>query len=314
MTRFDFNKWVIPAAFAAIYLIWGSTYGAIAVAIETMPPFLMTGVRFTAAGCLLYGFLRLRGARSGSRRQWRSAAIVGAAFLLVGNGVVVTAEQHVDSGFVALVATTVPMWTALFDWLLFGGQRPSGLTVLGLVLGAIGMVLLVGGVELDREAAWATALLLLSTMVWAVGSLYAKGAPRHESALASAGQQMIAGGLMLTLAGLLFGEPATVEVTSFSVESLLAFAYLVFFGAIVGLGAYVFLLTRVPAAAVATHAFVNPVVAVWLGWALLGEQVAGRQLLAAPLVVLAVVLVVVGSRKRSPQKMTALIVGARRRE
>lgn len=314
MTNIDTKKWAVPAAFVAIYLIWGSTYGAITVAIATMPPLLMAGARFTLAGALLYGCLRWRGAEAGTTEQWRAAAVMGAALLLVGNGVVVFAEQHVASGFVALLATTVPMWTTLFDWLLFDGERPGAMTALGLGLGAAAMVLLVGAVPLDEEATWATAALLVSAMVWALGSLYARRAPRHASALASAGQQMIAGGLMLTVTGLLFGELPAVDVTRFSGASLLAFAYLVVFGAIVALGAYVTLLTRVPAAAVATHAFVNPIVAVGIGWALLGEQVVGRQLLAAPLVVLAVVLVVLGSSKRSPREVTALIVGWRRRE
>jgi drug/metabolite transporter (DMT)-like permease len=266
-------------AFAAVYLIWGSTYVAIKFAIETMPPFLMAGVRFTIAGAILTGWFLLRRTTPWPPlREWRSAFIVGGLLLLGGNGLICWAELTVPSGVAALLVATVPLWMAVLDWLFFRGPRPTVRMTLGIVIGLLGVLVLVNPSTLLDEpiAPLGGAAILLACVSWAVGSLYGRRAPLPRAVLLATGMEMLCGGLLLVAAALLRGEGGSVNLAAISVKSLLAFAYLIVFGALVGYVAYIWLLNHVSAAAVSTYAYVNPVVAVVLGWALAEEELGPR--------------------------------------
>lgn len=280
------------AAFAAVYLIWGSTYLAIRYAIETLPPFGMAGVRFVIAGALLYGWLRLRGVAAPTRPQWRTAAIIGALLLLGGNGAVVWAEQRIPSGVAALLVAGVPIWMVVLEWLRPGGTRPGRWVVGGLVLGSAGLVLLVGpgevlgGGHIDPLGALA---VVGGSFAWAVGSVYSRSAQLPDSPLLATGMEMLTGGAFLLLAGVATGE--TVDFGAVSTRSLLALLYLIGFGSLVAFTAYIWLLRATTPAKASTYAYVNPVVAVGLGWALAGEPLTARIAVAAAIIVGAVALI-----------------------
>ncbi len=287
-------------AFAAVYVLWGSTYLAIRVAIETLPPFLMAGTRFLAAGAVLFIWARLRGAAAPTARQWLAAVLAGGLMLGVGNGGVVWAEQSVPSGLAAVLVATVPVWVALADWLRPGGVRPTVPALVGLVLGLAGVAWLAGpGMRGGADGSTAGAVaLILASVSWSVGSVYARHAPKPPSPLMGAAAQMFGGGCFLSLGGLLAGEVGRFDPGRVTAASLLAVGYLFVFGSLVAYTAFSWLLRQVRPTLVATYAFVNPVVAVFLGWALAGERLPAEALLAGGAVVLSVALVVVGSRGR----------------
>jgi drug/metabolite transporter (DMT)-like permease len=276
----------ILAAFAAVYLIWGSTYLTIRIAIETLPPLLMAGTRFLLAGVILYAISRRPGIRKErlTLAQWRAALVIGACLLFAGNGAVTWGEQYVASGLVALIVATVPLWVAVFGP-LFGAKRIGRLEVAGIAVGLVGVGLLLRpGGSVHPQAL----LVVGSSMLWAVGSLYAGRAPTPSSPVTAVGMEMIAGGLMLTIAGLASGELHAVHLENVSVASAIAFGYLTLVGAIVGYGAYIWLLRKVPAPAAATYAFVNPLVAVALGAIVLSEPITPATLVAGGLIIIAV--------------------------
>lgn len=284
----------VLVAFAAIYLIWGSTYLGIRIAIETLPPLLMAGMRFTVAGVLLYAGTTRDGTPRPTRRQWRAATIVGGLLLLGGNGLVTWAEERVASGLTALLVATVPLWMVLLDWAFLGGRRPAGRVALGLILGLVGIVLLVGPtnvVEGRRVDVAGAALVLLAALFWSVGSLYARRASLPEAPLLGTAMEMLAGGVLLILAAGLKGEWGQVRPAEVSLRSWLAFGYLTVLGSIVAFTAYTWLLRVTTPARVATYAYVNPVVAVFLGWTVGGEPLTAHTLLAAGIIVLAVVII-----------------------
>ncbi|HEX8386319.1 MAG TPA: EamA family transporter [Rubricoccaceae bacterium] len=285
------SRAALLAAFAALYVIWGSTYLAIRFAIETMPPFTMAGVRFLAAGAVLYAWSRARGASPPTRPQWKTAVVVGACLLLLGNGLVTWAELTVPSGVAALLVASVPMWMVVLDAVRPGGVRPRGAVVAGLALGLVGIVVLVGPVGFGGEPVDGLGALALcgAAFSWALGSVYQRSAPKADETLLNVGMQMLAGGVLLVLAGLAFGE--RLDVAAVSARSAGALAYLVFVGAIVGYSAYVWLLKVTTPAKAATYAYVNPVVAVVLGWAFAGEPLGWRVAGSAVAVVAAVVLI-----------------------
>ena len=287
----------VVAAFAAIYLIWGSTYLGIRIAIETLPPFLTAGLRFIIAGPLLYAWARRNGVSRPTGIQWRAAAIVGGLLLLGGNGLVTWGEERVPSGLAALLVATVPLWMVLLDWLFLRGGRPPGRVFLGLILGLAGIVLLIGPADLlgeHRVDLVGVAMLLLAALSWAIGSLYARRAPLPDAPLLGTSIEMIAGGVLLLLASGVKGEWVQVDLASVSLRSWLALAYLTLMGSIVAFTAYTWLLRVSTPTRVSTYAYVNPVVAVVLGWAIVGEVLTGQMLLAATVIVLAVVIITTG--------------------
>jgi drug/metabolite transporter (DMT)-like permease len=289
----------IIAALAAVYLIWGSTYLAIRFAVETLPPFLMAGVRFLVAGAVLYGWRRASGAARPSPAQWRAATVVGGLMLLGGNGGVVWAEQWIESGTAALIVATVPMWMVLLDWLRPDGRSPRPLVWAGIVVGLAGVGVLFGVPQNGEmyRAGWL--VLVLASVSWAVGSLFSRTALLPAPLMAT-GMQMLAGGGLLVVAAVVTGELQGLDPAAFSVRSLLALAYLIVFGALVGYSAYVWLLRVTTPAVASTYAYVNPVVAVILGWALAGEALTGRIVLASVVIVGGVALITRASRSPRP--------------
>jgi drug/metabolite transporter (DMT)-like permease len=287
-------RWRVAAALGTVYVIWGSTYLAIRFAIETMPPFLMAGVRFFIAGGALYIWMRWRGAPRPTRAQWGSAAIVGALLLLLGNGGVVWAEQLIPSGIAALLVGTVPLWMAVLDWARPGGTRPSLAVVVGLLFGFAGVALLIGPAQLaggSRVSLLGSAIVLVAAVCWASGSLYSRSSRLPSSPLMGTAIEMLAGGALLLLAGSATGELAQVHFNTISARSALGLAYLIVFGSLVGFTAYIWLLRAASPAIVSTYAYVNPVVAVLLGWTLAGEPLTPRTLLAAAIIVAGVVVI-----------------------
>jgi drug/metabolite transporter (DMT)-like permease len=296
------------AAFAAVYVIWGSTYLAIRFAIATLPPLLMAGARFFIAGAVLLLWSRLRSPASAPTRvDWRTGLVGGLLLLLGGNGGLVWAEQHVPSGIAALLVAMVPLWMVLLDWMRPTGSRPPGRVFAGLVLGLAGLTLLVGAEalqghrELDISGA---VVLVLASLSWAAGSLYTKHAPRASSGLNGAATQMIAGGVLLVLAAAFAGELTQTSLGHASSRSILSFLYLVTFGSLIGFTAYVYLLAHTSAAKAATYAYVNPVVAVLLGWTFANEPVTSRTLLAAA-VILAGVAIISAAPDDDPREIFA---------
>lgn len=287
----------IALALGTVYVIWGSTYLAILFAIETLPPFWMAGIRFLTSGALLYGWARWRGAPRPERIHWRSAALIGGLLLLGGNGGVVWSEQRLDSGFAALLVSTVPLWMVLFEWLRKGGTRPTLGVVAGLVLGFAGLVMLVRPGSGGGFDPFAIGVLLLACVSWAWGSLRSRHVRLPPSPVLATGMEMLAGGALLMVAGLLTGEAGRLDLAGASLKSGLALGYLVVFGAL-GFTAYIWLLRVTSPALVSTYAYVNPVVAVFLGWALAGEPLTGKTLGAAAVILTGVALITVFRNRR----------------
>jgi drug/metabolite transporter (DMT)-like permease len=300
------------ASYAAVYLIWGSTYLFISFADRTLPPFLMAGTRFVIAGALLYVWARLRHAARPSRVQWRSAGIVGLLLLVGGNGGVVFAEQFVPSSLVALLISTVPIWIAILDWTRPAGVRPTLSTGLGLVLGFVGVALLIG---LNSGAGSTSggsinplygSVVLLAAISWAAGSLYSRTAKMPDRPLLGNGMEMLAGGGILLVLGISTGELGQVHLHNISARSVLALGYLIVFGSLVAFTAYIWLLQHAPVTRVSTYAYVNPVVAVVLGWAFDHEQLTGRTILAAAIIVTGVAVITsFQPRPSAPDKSVA---------
>jgi drug/metabolite transporter (DMT)-like permease len=285
----------IWSAMIAIYIVWGSTYLAIRFVVETMPPFLAAGFRFLIAGTVLYLFRRLRGDKAPSKLEWRSAAIVGLFLLLGGNGGVMWAEQRVNSGIAALMIASVPLWIALIDTIRPGGRRPDRWVMVSVLAGFSGIIILIGPAQLFGKEGQVDlvgiGVLLLAAFLWAVGSLYNRGAKLPQSALLGTGMEMLVGSLGLIIMGTAVGEWSQLEVTNFSTNSLLGFAYLVVFGSWVGFASYIWLLRVAPTMLVSTYAYVNPLVAILLGSLLAGEALTLRVILAALFILGSVVLI-----------------------
>jgi drug/metabolite transporter (DMT)-like permease len=286
-------------AFAAVYVIWGSTYLAIRFAIETLPPFLMAGVRFLIAGAILYAVAR-RSSPAPTKAQWKAAAIVGTLLLLGGNGGVVWAELRVPSGIAALMVAMVPCWMVLLDWAWPGGRRPAPQVFLGVLLGLGGLFWLVGpdavlgGNRVDPVGA---GVLALASLAWAAGSIYSRHSPSTDSPLLGVGMQMLTGGTALMVFGLVVGDFGRFDPAAVSVRSGLALLYLITFGAIVGYSAYMWLLRVSTPAKVSTYAYVNPIVAVVLGWAFADEVLNARIGVAAAVIIAGVALITIARRR-----------------
>jgi len=292
---------LVLAAFAAIYLIWGSTYLGIRFAVETIPPFLLGGARFLLAGGILYAWLRLKGVPRPAGCHWRNAAVVGGLLLGVGNAGVNWAEQKVPSGLTALLIAITPLWFVLLDWWRPRGTRPTFQTMLGIIVGFAGMAMLFGGGDALRQSAAdysAVAALLIASIAWAFGSLYARYTPKPASPLIAGAMQMLAGGAVLFALGLISGETARFDLSGISGRSAWALAYLTVVGSLIGFTAFSWLLKVSTPARISTYAYVNPVIAVFLGWAIGGEKLTARILWAAAVIVLGVV--VISTRKPAP--------------
>jgi drug/metabolite transporter (DMT)-like permease len=279
-------------ALLAVYLIWGSTYLAIRYAIETTPPFLMAAVRFIVSGGCLYALRRVLGDPPPKPVEWRNAVIIGIFLLVGGNGGVVWAEQFVTSSVAAVLVATVPLWMVLIDGLRPAGHRPNLIAVLGIVIGFGGVVLLVGSAASgpDTMNLPGAAMLIVASLSWAIGSLYGRSARLPTSQLLGTGMEMLAGGMALLCLGSAVGEWTRLDLAGISVRSAAALLYLTVIGSS-GFVAYVWLLRVAPTPLVATYAYVNPLVAVLLGYFLAHEPVTLRTLFAAALIIGSVALV-----------------------
>lgn len=305
-------------ALLVVYVVWGSTYLAIAIMIETLPPLLAAGTRFLAAGALMLGMVTLH-RRWRARRtpgepaqpmtaaQWRATWIVGTLLLLGGNGGVVLAEQLIPSGVAAVLVATVPIWLAVLDAVV-ERRAPTLLVVGGLVAGIGGVAILLYPVEgFAAVDPLGVVLVVGGAIAWATGSIYARRAPLPRSGLLATGMEMAGGGASLLLAGVLIGEVGRTDVTGFSTASLLAFGYLVVFGSFVAFTAYTWLLANVSVATVGTYAYVNPIVAVALGAIFLSEPITPRTIVASLLIIGAVVAMMSGRpRAAEPEPSPAL--------
>jgi len=279
-----------------VYVIWGSTYLAIRFAIGTIPPFLMVGTRFMIAGAALYLFARLRGGPKPTAIQWRNTAIAGGSMLMLGNGLLSWAELRVPSGLAALIVAIVPLWMVVFDWLL-GGPRPGRNAILGIVLGLVGVGLLVGPGKGAVDPAGAFAVIV-AAIAWSAGTLFAKRVDIPKSTFLTTGMEMLAGGIINIAVGLMTGEGAHLQVAAISRDSLLGLVYLIIFGSWIGYSAYTYLVTAVTPARLGTYAYVNPCIALLLGWLIAGETIGPRTLVAMGIIVAAVILLTVKPAQR----------------
>jgi len=289
-------------AFASIYLIWGSTYLGIRIAIESMPIFLMAGARFLIAGAGLYAVLRWRAAPRPTARQWWIATVIGTFLLLGGNGLVVWAEQYVPSGITALIIGIQPLFFVLTEWAWPGGLRPSLVTMFALLLGFIGVAWLAAPWESSTDGALhpgGVAAILLACVSWAIGSIYSRHSKHGADPLLASAQQMLAGGTVLTLVALLHGDFAVLDLATISARSWWAFGYLILFGSLIGFSTFVWLMKHSTPARVSTYAYVNPLVAVFLGWLILHEPVTLRTAVAASIIVAAVVVIITEKNRRA---------------
>lgn len=284
----------IIAAFASIYLIWGSTYLAISYAVGTIPPFIMGGIRFVVSGAMLYLWARYRGAPRPTRLHWRNAIVAGGFLLLGGNGAVVWAEQFVPSGLTALLVSILPFWLVIIEWVRPPHRRPSGAVLIGIVLGFIGIVVLVGPSDVGGHGdvrPIGALVLILGSLSWAIGSFWSRDAQLPESGLLTTGMEMLGGGVLLLTVGAVTGELSHFDFHGISNASAVGLLYLITFGSLLGFTSYIWLLDKVSPARLGTYAYVNPIVAVLLGWAIAGERLSIRTGIAAAIVICAVALI-----------------------
>ena len=295
----------LAVALVTVYIVWGSTYLAIAVANRSLPPLLMLSVRFLIAGALLYGWSLWRGdvaAERPGKRQWLSAAVVGSLLLLIDTGGVAWAEQRVASGTTALLVASVPLFIALLDRVFFGIRLGFG-AVAGIAAGLLGVGLLVGpSAHIDLLGA---VVILVASFAWAAGSVYARVAPLPRKPVLSAAMQMLCAGFLLAVAGLAMGEGSRVHPGAVSSASLAAVAFLIVFGSLVAFTAYAWLLNNAPTNLLSTYAYVNPAVAVFLGWALIGEHVGSKEIAAGIVILSSIALLVFGRDARTVAEPTA---------
>ncbi len=302
----------IWAALVTVYIVWGTTYFSIRIVNETLPPLLAAAVRFVVAGSLMYGLTVGRGDRVGDRpgkRQWAAAAIVGLALLLGGNGAVVWAERTVPSGIVALIIALIPLWMALIDTVLLR-RRPRLRIVIGLLLGFAGAAMLVGTSAGGSIPLPGMLLAVGASLSWASGSLYARSAPLPTRPFVGIGMEMLCGGAGLLVAGVLAGDLGRIHPERVSAASALALAYLIVFGSFAAFASYVWLLRNARTSLVSTYAYVNPVVAVFLGWAFLDEPVTVRTVVAGAVMLIAVAIIVATGKERPTPEATSGLEGA----
>lgn len=290
-TDYPLNVWL---ALACVYVVWGSTYLAIRFAIATIPPFLMAGTRFLSSGLLLYFLMRWKGEKRPLFGHWRSTAVISFFLIVVANGGVSWVEQKVPSGITALLVGTVPLWMVILEWAGKGGQRPRLSTWCGIFLGMLGIILLVffrknpGELQVNP---WGAVCLVFTSLAWAYGSLYTRSASLPSSALLATSMEMITGGVMQLFVGLALGETAQFHIAQMTTSSIEAWVYLTLIGSLVGFTSYIWVLQKSTPELASTYAFVNPVIAVFLGWLLAGESLTPSLFLSAVLIVIAVVLI-----------------------
>ncbi len=279
------------AAWGAVCLFWGTTYLAIRIGVRTLPPALFAGTRFFVAGLVFLAYLKMRGVSLPGRRDLLHIAIVGILLLVIANGSIVWAEQWVPSGLAALIAATLPFWVSGIEAILPSGNRLNALKTLGIIIGFFGLVILFAPElksSIDQAYLKGVLAILFAPLSWAMGSVYSKYHPIRTAPLMAAALQMVIAGIILIFIGIILQEAPRFD---FNLEGLAAMVYLAIFGSIIGYGSFIYALARLPAAKVSMFAYVNPVIAVLLGWLILGEHLDWRVALAAAVILLGVVLV-----------------------
>ncbi len=306
---------ILVAAFASVYIFWGSTYLAIKFAIETLPPFLMAGMRFTIAGVILYVVARfMKDYETPTKAHWKTSFIVGTLLLLFGNGGVVFAEKYISSSLAALLVATEPFWIVLLSWLWLKKDRPNLKVVAGIVLGFFGVWMLISG---NAETAatsgsmqfYAAIAIIGAAMSWAIGSIYGLRSPVPKSSILTAGMQMFAGGIVLLFVSLISGEMFRFNVAQVSAHSIYGLIYLIIFGSLVGYTAYSWLLKNAQPAMVSTYAYVNPVIAVFLGWMIAGESFTAQMLVGAGIIVGSVALITSNKKQKAEESKSMISAG-----
>ncbi len=293
--------WKTLLAFAIIYFVWGSTYLAIRVGVREVPPFLMAAIRFLVAGLILFGWMMARGERRPSGREWASASLIAILFFVFDYGILFWAEQRVPSGLAAVMMATIPVFMALAEILFLHTQRLTLRLALALGIGVGGVAVLMshslklGGVPVDTVAALA---LIFASMSWAAGSVLARRLPLPPSKVMSAGSQMLAGGVYLTLTAAALGEFRNFHPAAVSREAWLALLYLIVAGSVIAFTAYLWLIHHESPTKVGTYAYVNPVVAVMVGYFLGGEALGLRTILGTVLVLISVVVITTTRAKK----------------
>jgi drug/metabolite transporter (DMT)-like permease len=310
------SRWQLLLAFGIVYLVWGSTYLGIRYAVATIPPLLMAGSRFLVAGGVLFGISLVRTKTRPKLIHWRTALVLGFLLLFCGNGSVTSAEQWIPSGMAALLVSSEPLWIVVLNWLRPGGEAPSVRESAGVLLGFGGVALLLApqfaasGGGAGRPTLWASLLIVGAALAWAAGSLYGIRAQAVEHQPMANGMTMMLGGALMLTAGLGSGEAAGLNLHRISAASMMAWVYLVLFGSLAAFSAYVFLMQNATPAKASTYAFVNPVVAVLLGWGVAGEQMDVRSGAAIVIIVGAVMLLTLDrsrgavSRKMEEESMS----------
>ena len=291
----DRTRIKIIAAFGIIYFVWGTTYLAIRLAIDTIPPFLMAGIRFTTAGILLYGWCYWRYDKKPDLADWGKAAVPGILMFVGGNGLLTWSETFIPSGLAALIIATVSIWMVVLDWFFFSKKRPDKLTLSGIAIGLAGVALLsgVGDEILINGGSIIVGILVLTfaSMSWAAGSLISRNLKSTISLQFMISMQILVGGLALILVGSLQGEWTRVSLQTISFQSLLALSYLILLGTLLAYSAYLWLLRVSTPAKVSTYAFFNPLIAVFLGWILLDEPLTLETIIGALLILVSLLLV-----------------------
>jgi drug/metabolite transporter (DMT)-like permease len=296
---------VLIAAFFAVYVFWGSTYLAIKYTIETLPPFLMAGTRFAFAGAILFVWASFtKDYERPTFEHWKTAAIVGTFLLLGGNGAVVLASHYIPSSMTALLVATEPLFVVMLSWLWLGNARPNWRVAAGLIVGFFGVYLLISGKSSiggsEGYGQWlGYGAVIFGALSWATGSIYGLKASTPKSSLLTAGMQMLAGSVSLFVVGLLRAEHTTFDPATVSSNSVFALFYLIVFGSLLGFTAYSWLLKNAQPAMVATYAYVNPVIAVILGWSIAGESLTAQMLIGAFIIVTSVVLITANKSAKS---------------
>ena len=303
------SKTLLLVAFATVYVVWGSTYLAIRIAVEHWPPLWMAAVRFAIAGGGLYAVLRLRGAPAPGWRAWGAAAVVGGLMLAGGNGTVCWAEQWVPSGETALILAAGPLWTVLLPWIFRKARAPGPLVALGVLVGLVGVGVLIGGpaqavaptagaLAAGHASLWARLSLLGASLSWVIGSLIAHRMPLPKSAALATAMEMVVACPILAVAAVAHGDLAHFHLASIPASGWTALAYLVVFGSLAGFGSYIYVLVHAGPTRASTGAFVNPLIAVVLGAALAGEPIGARTAVAAAMIIAAVAGVILGTSRR----------------
>ena len=309
MTKIETNNSVntlsfpVVVALLSVYFFWGTTYLAMKFAIETFPPYTMLAIRFGTAGSIMYIILRLYKVETPTKSQWKSAAITGGVLLFLSTGSINFAQSTVPSNIAATVTAAVPLWIALFQWTIFKQGYPGIWTSVGLILGFIGVVFLVSasGSKESGGALWGYLLLIFASSMWAIGSLLSSVLDIPKSPLMAISAQMIFGALFCLLAGVLRGEISDINLANLSARSLLALLYLIIFGSFIGYTAYIWLIRNTSPTLASTYAYVNPVVAIILGWLLAGEKLIAQEI-AAVIIILVAVIAIIKANSRVKNK------------